>query len=405
MKQEPEEHGSASFTFFTPRLNCYNSKSQLLSPEVAILSPCLPQGSIVSTRSRNCFDPKSQLFHLFYPKAQLLSPESSIVSTKAQSMESMVRSIDDDSLEVTSSNKHHEIIGTLSKRAEYNVGIDGWIFWELFTGKEGVLSTVVSRGSTVRFPEKATELFTVLCFLTPNDGSNKIRLTIAEGNAGEFFIGGFVSGHELAMEVVELKVVSGLPPSAFFKFMNNNKTPSSIKRHRKAQLLPPKVERALYGSMKINYTGIRKRARVEEDSPSVVEEDPRLEGLQQQEAAMEREHASRMQQLQLELEEAKKLHDGRQLADRPPTRVTAVPFTMAVPMTAEASAASVAAGAPAVMPVHQMPVHQMPVHPAAKDAELPLPKGLQSALLDAQSAWKNSQAMLITANGDPPPTP
>jgi hypothetical protein len=149
-------------------------------------------------------------------------------------MESMVRSIDDDSLEVTSSNKHHDIIGTLSKRVDYNVHFDGWHFWELFTGLEGVLTTVVSRGSTVRFPDQGRQLFTVACFLTPDDGTNSIRLTIAEGKAGEFFIGGFVFGQELAMTVVSLKVVSGPQPSAFFKFMNKNKTPA-IKRHRKAQ--------------------------------------------------------------------------------------------------------------------------------------------------------------------------
>ena len=108
----------------------------------------------------------------------------------------MARSIADDALKVTSSNSNHAIIGTLSKRVAYSgQQFDGWHFWELFTGLEGVLSTVVSRGSTVRFLDQGTRLFTVACFLTPSDGTNSIRLTIAEGSDGDFFIGGGSGAH------------------------------------------------------------------------------------------------------------------------------------------------------------------------------------------------------------------
>jgi hypothetical protein len=102
-----------------------------------------------------------------------------------------------------------------------------------------------------------------------------------------------------------------------------------------------------------------------------------------------------MHQLQQDLDEAKKVHDMRQPANGPPTRVTAVPFTMAVPLTAEAPAAPLAAGAPAAPAV-------MPVHPAEKDAELP-PVDPYKTILDAQEGWKYSQGMLSQANGDPPP--
>ena len=200
-------------------------------------------------------------------------------------MESMVRSIDDDSLEVTSSNKHHDIIGTLSKRVDYFMHFEGWHFWELFTGLEGVLSTVVSRGSTVRFPDQGRQLFTVACFLTPADGTNSIRLTIAEGKTGEFFIGGFVVGQELAMTVVSVKVVSGPQHDAFFKFMNRNKTPGTIKRHRTAQ---PKlvgtsstegtgrfINKRFLGAEEARVPHERKRARDEVD----LEVDLRIEVL------------------------------------------------------------------------------------------------------------------------------
>ena len=129
----------------------------------------------------------------------------------------------DEELEVISSNSHHAIIGTLSKLVAYSgQQFDGWHCWELFTGLEGVLPTVVSRGSTVRFPDQGTRLFKIACFLTPADGSNTLRLTIAESGG----------------EVVSLVAVSGPQPSAFFKFMNKNKSVSTIKRHRKEQSNP-----------------------------------------------------------------------------------------------------------------------------------------------------------------------
>ena len=280
--------------FITRSRNC-------LAPEGSIVitrsrNYLAPEGSIVCTRSRNCFTFLPQGSNLF-----LHVPESSIVSTKAQSMESMVRSINDDSLEVTSSNKHHDIIGTLSKRVDYFMHFDGWHFWELFTGLEGVLSTVVSRGSTVQFPDQGTKLFTVACFLTPADGTNSIRLTIAEGKAGEFFIGGFVVGQELAMTVVSLKVVSGPQHDAFFKFMNKNQTPATIKQHRAAQPKPPGTASTEGTERFINkrFLGAEEaqvphERQVPRKLARVAEVDPRLEVLRQQAAAEDRKHASRM---------------------------------------------------------------------------------------------------------------
>ena len=181
----------------------------------------------------------------------------------------MATTIADDELHVTSSNSYHAIIGTLSKRVAY-VGpqFEGWFCWQLFTGLEGI--TVVSRGSTVQFPDQGTRLFKVACFLTPSDGSNTLRLTIAECG-GEYFIGGFVVGQELAMEVVSLEAVSGLQPRQMYKFMAKNKSVRTIKRHRKEQSNPEMEEfeknhRArlphVHGHF-INHPHVHEEARVE----------------------------------------------------------------------------------------------------------------------------------------------
>ena len=350
------------------------------------------RSSIVIGRSRNCFTPR---LNCYRPKAQLFWPK----------VQSMATTTAVDELEVTSSNANHCIIGTLSKRVAY-VGsqFDSWYCWELFTGLEIVLPTVVSRGSIVRFPEEGSRLWKIACFLTPADGSNTLRLTIAE-SGGEYFIGGFVFGQDLAMDVVSLVAVSGPQPSAFLKFMAKNRSVSTIKRHRTEQRNPEMDEFITNQRARLPHVMGQfinpgpppplvpqhdPRARHPE-LPAVAEDFRREEALARQMSAEEVQHAHQLQQLRLELDEAKKDYEMRMRADGLPVCVTAVP------MTAEQEAAPLPAGAAAELSVMAAPV-------PAESAHLP-PADRLKTMREVHESIRASQDMLFQQNGDPYPPP
>jgi hypothetical protein len=334
---------------------------------------------------------------LFLPKAQSRATTTAV-----------------DELEVTSYNAKHCIIGTLSKRVAY-VGsqLDSWHCWELFTGLESVLPTVVSRGSIVRFPEEGSRLWKIACFLTPADGSNTLRLTIAE-SGGEYFIGGFVFGQDLAMDVVSLVAVSGPQPSAFLKFMNKNRSVSTIKRHRTEQRNPEMDEFITNQRARLPHVmgqfinpGPQHAPRVPQhdprarhpELPAVAEDFRREEALARQMSAEEVQHAHQLQQLRLELDEAKKDYEMRMRADGLPVCVTAVP------MTAEQEAAPLPAGAAAELSVMAHPTHLIPSHPTLPHHRVVGPDRRFQGSQNRSSQQNDRDTEGSTPYPPPPPTP